>query len=64
MCLGCPFREPGETRTALLRYIAAAPAEKWPCHESDPEGLCLGDECEGRRLFAEKIGRLDREDSR
>jgi hypothetical protein len=55
MCEGCPFREPGESRSALLRYIVAAPDETWPCHESDPDGLCLGDECAGRALFAKKI---------
>jgi hypothetical protein len=55
MCDGCPFRTPGPERDTLLRYIVAAPDESWPCHESDPNGLCLGAECEGRRLFGNKV---------
>ena len=58
MCGGCPFREPGENRLQLLKYIAADPTETWPCHESDPEALCMGDACAGRDQFAQHIERL------
>jgi hypothetical protein len=51
MCDGCPFRRPGESRDALVRYIVDAPEETWPCHES-----CIG-ECDGRNLFAVAIAR-------
>ena len=47
MCGSCPFRASGEERDTLTRWTRNAPDEFWPCHESDPEGLCLGDDCVG-----------------
>jgi hypothetical protein len=52
MCESCPFRSPSEARSALLRHICEHPKLTWPCHK---EGVA---ECEGRRLFVEKIAKL------
>lgn len=52
MCRGCPFRTPGEARGALICHILDDPDRTWPCHESADQLL---DDCEGRRLFADKV---------
>lgn len=58
MCLTCPFCKDGPERDTLIRWAKATPHETWPCHEDDPDGLCIGKECQGRKLFAQKAANV------